>query len=82
MISYANAHLIEIPRLNYPKKALKIHEETQRNSVSVVLYVIKFHINLDKFSFDFLGLDNVHFQNYFANKLINMGRLLSFLKHL
>ena len=34
------------------------------------------------FSFDFLGLDNVDFQNYFANKLINMGRFLSHLKHL
>ncbi len=26
------------------------------------------------FSFDFLGLDNVDFENYFANKLTNMGR--------
>ncbi len=26
------------------------------------------------FSFDFLGLDNVDFENYFASKLINMGR--------
>ena len=33
------------------------------------------------FSFDFLCLDNVDFQNYFANKLINMGRFLSHLKH-
>ena len=34
------------------------------------------------FSFDFLGLDNVDFENYFANELINMGRFLSYLKHL
>ncbi len=37
------------------------------------------YINL---CFDFLGLDNVDFENYFANKLINMGRFLSHLKHL
>ena len=35
-----------------------------------------------KFSFDFLSLDSVDFENYFANKLINMGRYLSHLKHL
>ncbi len=29
------------------------------------------YINL---SFDFLNLDNVDFENYFANKLINIGR--------
>ena len=34
------------------------------------------------FSFDFLGLDNIDFENYFANKLINMGGFLSHLKHL
>ena len=34
------------------------------------------------FSFDFLSLDNVDFENDFANKLINMGRYLSRLKHL
>ncbi len=34
------------------------------------------------FSFGFLGLDNVDFENYFANELINMGRCLSHLKHL
>ncbi len=34
------------------------------------------------FSFDFLGLDNVDFENYFANKLIKMGCFLSHLKHL
>ena len=34
------------------------------------------------FSFDFLGLNNVDFENYFANKLINMGSYLSHLKHL
>ena len=33
------------------------------------------------FSFDFLGLDNADFENYFANKLINMGGVLSYLKH-
>ena len=33
-------------------------------------------------SFDFLGLNKVDFKNYFANKLINMGRFLSHLKHL
>ena len=32
------------------------------------------------FSPDFLSLDNVDFENYFANKLINMGRYLSHLK--
>ena len=47
-----------------------------------MLYVIKFHVNLHKFSFDFLSLDNVDFENYFANKLINMDRFLSHLKHL
>ncbi len=26
------------------------------------------------FSFDFLCLDNVDFENYFANEFINMGR--------
>jgi hypothetical protein len=25
------------------------------------------------FSFDFLGLDNIDFENYFANELIKMG---------
>ena len=25
------------------------------------------------FSFDFLGLDNVDFKNYYANKLININ---------
>ena len=46
--------------------------------------MIKFHVNLHtvNFSFDFLGLDNVDFENYFANELINMGRFLSHLKHL
>ena len=34
------------------------------------------------FSFGFLSLDNVDFENYFSNKLINMGRFLSHLKHL
>ncbi len=34
------------------------------------------------FSFDFLSLDNVDFENYFAYKLINMSRFLSHLKHL
>ncbi len=33
------------------------------------------------FSFDFLGLDNIDFENYFANELIEMGRFLSHLKH-
>ncbi len=48
-------------------------------AVSVVLYVIRFHVN---FSFDFLGLDNIDFENYFANKLKNMGHFLSYLMHL
>ena len=35
------------------------------------------------YSFDFLSLDNVDFENYFANKLINMGRyIFKHLKHL
>jgi hypothetical protein len=34
------------------------------------------------FGFDFLGLDNVDFENHFANELINIGRFLSHLKHL
>ncbi len=29
------------------------------------------------FNFDFLSLDNVDFENYFVNKLINMGRFLT-----
>jgi hypothetical protein len=29
------------------------------------------------FNFDFLGLENVDFENYFANELINIGRFLS-----
>ncbi len=33
------------------------------------------------FGIDFLGLNNVDFENYLANVLINMGRFLS-LKHL
>ncbi len=68
----------------YLKNSLNIHEENTKKitAVSVVLYVIKFHVNLLKFSFNFLGLDNVDFENYFANKLINMGRFLSHLKHL
>jgi hypothetical protein len=37
----------------------------------MVLYVIKNHVHLHKlYSFDFLGLDNVYFLNYFANQLI------------
>ena len=53
-----------------------IHEETQRKSQrgSGSIYVIKFYVNLHKFSFDFLGLDNIDFENYFANELIKMGR--------
>ena len=27
-----------------------------------------------KLSFDFLGLDNIDFENYFANELLTMGR--------
>ena len=38
--------------------------------------------NYIDFSFDFLSIDNVDFENCFANKLINMGRFLSHLKHL
>jgi hypothetical protein len=42
------------------KNSLRIHEEKRKEitAVSVVLYVIKNHVN---FSFDFLGLDNVDF---------------------
>ena len=61
--------------------SLKIHEENTKKitAVSVVLYVIKFHVNLHKhfISFDFLSLDSVDFENYFANKLINMGRYVN-----
>ena len=43
-------------------------------SVSVVLYVIKFHVNIHiHFSFDFLCLDNADFENYFANDRIKKG---------
>ncbi len=61
-----------------------MHEENTKKitAVSVVLYVIKFHVTYINFSFDFLGLDNVDFENDFASKLINMGRFLSHLKHL
>ncbi len=31
------------------------------------------------FSFDFLSLENVDFENYFVNELIKMGRFLSHL---
>ena len=34
------------------------------------------------FSFNFLGLDNVDCEKYFANELIHIGRFLSYLKHL
>ena len=52
-----------------------IHEENTKKitTVSLVLYVIKFHV-YTHFNFDFLGLDNVHFENYFTNKLIKMVR--------
>ena len=44
-----------------------IHEENTKKITAVsVVYI--------NFSFDFLGSDNVDFENYFANKLINMGR--------
>ena len=38
--------------------------------MSVVLYVIKIMLIYITFSFDFLGLDNVDFSNYFANEVI------------
>ena len=59
----------------YINNSLKIHEQNTKKitAVSVVLYVV---------SSDFLSLDNVDFENYFANKLINIGFYLSHLKHL
>ncbi len=33
------------------------------------------------FTLDFLGSDNVDFEKFFANELIDMGRFLSHLKH-
>ena len=35
--------------------------------MSVVLYVIKCLIYIIHFSYDFVGLNNVDFENYFAN---------------
>ena len=54
------------------KNSLIIHEEKTKEitTVSVVLYVIKIMFIYINFSFDFLGLDNVDYENYFANKLI------------
>jgi hypothetical protein len=54
------------------KNSLIIQEEnTKKNHKRVVsLYVIKNHVNLHKFRFDFLGLDKVYLKNYFANELI------------
>ena len=60
---------------------MKKHKENH-NRVGGVINVIKFHVNLHKFSFDFLGVNKVDFKNYFANELINIGRFLSHLKHL
>ena len=46
--------------------SLIIYEENTRKitTVAVALYLIKFYVNLH-FSFDFHGLDNVDFENYF-----------------
>ena len=40
-----------------------IHEEKTKKitTVSVVLYVVKNHVHLHKFNFDFFGLNNVDF---------------------
>ncbi len=53
------------------KNSLIIHEENKKKitTVSVVLYVIKFHVNYINFSLDF--------ENYFAIELTKMGRFLS-----
>ena len=50
------------------KNSLIIHKEKTKEitSMSVVLYLIKNHVN---FSFDFLDLDNVYFQKVIS--LIN-----------
>jgi hypothetical protein len=58
--------------LYFFKNSLIIQEEnTKKNHKRVVvLYVIKNHVNLINFSFDFLGLDKVYFKNYFANELV------------
>ncbi len=42
-------------------------------TVSVVLYKNFMAIYI-QFSLDFLGLDNVDFENYFANEFIKIGR--------
>ena len=50
-----------------------MHEEnTKKNHKRVVsLYMwYRFPLIYINFSFDFLGLDNVYFKNYFANKQI------------
>ncbi len=57
-------------------------KKTHLKYLSSVVHAIKFDVNLHKLYFDFLGLDNVDFENYFANELINMGRFLSHLKYL
>ncbi len=46
--------------------------------MSVVLYVTRFNVDLLKF---LLGLDNIYFENYFANELIKMGRFFNQLKY-
>ncbi len=44
-------------------------------SISVVLYMIKFHVNIHiHLSFDFLRLDNADFENHFANDPIKIGQ--------
>ncbi len=40
-----------------------MNKKKKITTVSVVLYVIKFHVNLHNFSFVFLGLENVDFEN-------------------
>ena len=62
-------------QLNSFKNSLIIHEEnTKKNHKRVVsLYVIEISLDLHKLNFAFLDLhlDNVFFENYFANALLD-----------
>ena len=54
------------------KNSLIIHEEnTKKNHKRIVsVYVIQIPLIYINFNFDFLGVDNVYFENNFANNQI------------